>query len=194
MNPPRDHHAVNQYPPAAQSSDEAEHPDNRPADPQPAASPDPAENPYRPSVPLHPAAQSYLGEVPASNDDWALASLSRVSPVEFAELLTAAGLRVWEDLGGAILLCESDGRTRAELPWGLSRPRNGAALPAAYFEDAWRRVNLGTATRTELVELLVAARLCVQANSAHDLQLVEWGGTVRAVLPASSRSPPPPVA
>jgi hypothetical protein len=123
MDPPRNHHAVNQDPPAAQSNDEAEHSDNGLVNSQPTASLDPTANPYRPSVPIHPAAQSYIDEVPASSDDWTHASLSRVSPVEFAELLTAAGLRVWEDLGGAILLCESDGRTRAELPWGQSRPR-----------------------------------------------------------------------
>lgn len=150
-------------------------------------------NPYRPSIPLHPAARPCSDAVFDSGGDWLPASLSQLTPVELTLLITSAGLRVWEDLGGAVMLCESDGTTLAELPWARPRRCNGSTLPVAYFEDAWRRVNLGTATRTEIVELLVAARLSVQENSVGDLRLVEWAGNVRSVLRSpnqrSRRSP-----
>lgn len=139
-------------------------------------------NPYRPSVPVHPASRPLHDLTPDPGNDWELTSLSQLTPVELTQLITSAGLRVWEDLGGALLLCESDGETRAELPWARARRCNGPTLPLFYFEDAWRRVNPGTATRTEIVELLVASRLCVQENSMGNLRLTEWSGRVRAIL------------
>ncbi|KAL2162274.1 hypothetical protein VTH06DRAFT_7187 [Thermothelomyces fergusii] len=150
-------------------------------------------NPYRPSIPVHPASRPYRHPTPHPRNDWEPASLSQLTPVELTLLITSAGLRVWEDLGGAVLLCESDGTTRAELPWARARRCNGPTLPLAYFEDTWRRVNLGTATRAEIVELLVASHLSVQENSLGDLRLIEWSGRVRAVLRSpvqhSRRSP-----
>ena len=112
-----------------------------------------------------------------------------MTPIEFTRLLTSAGLRVWEDLEGAVVLCEPNGKTRAELPGPSSTGSHEPAFPPTYSEDRWRRVNLGTASRTELVELLVAARLGAEENSAGDLRLVEWGGATRAILPRRNRRP-----
>ncbi|KAL2172659.1 hypothetical protein VTG60DRAFT_4105 [Thermothelomyces hinnuleus] len=190
-SPPNDDE--NQHSSEAYTSDALEDPDIESTYPQGGGRSISSPNPYRPSIPVHPASWPYPDPDPDPDDDWEPASLSQLTPVELTLLITSAGLRVWEDLGGAVLLCESDGTTRAELPWARARRCNGPTLPLAYFEDTWRRVNLGTATRTEIVELLVASHLSVQENSVGDLRLIEWVGRVRAILRSpiqrSRRSP-----
>jgi hypothetical protein len=158
------HHAS-----ATNAYDEIPRPSHRPAQRHP-------RNPYRPPTSRRPAIQPPI----ISEHDWRPVSLSQVTPFELSQLFTASGFRIWENLAGAVQLCESSGMTRAELP----RPRaaHGENSFAANLEDTWRRTSLRTVSRTELVELLVASRICVHGNSAGDLRLTEWDGRVLVAL------------
>lgn len=116
------------------------------------------------------------------DNDWRLVPLSHVLPRESRQLITSAGMQLWQDIGGSVILCESDGATRAELP----RPRshNGRRAPPVHADDddTWSRIGITAATCPELTELLMAARLCVDENAAGDLRLREWNGAQRALL------------
>lgn len=110
--------------------------------------------------------------------------MSQLRPFELAQLVNTAELRIWEGLNGALLLCESNGRTLAELPQPRTRHGHGQGplLAARYSEDTRTRLSPGILSRVELMELLVASHIAVHENPVGDLRLSEWSGKVLVVL------------
>lgn len=163
-------HAAPHHASATHAHDEARLRSNRPAQPH-------ATNAYHPSVLLRPAAQRDI----RYDQDWRPVSFSQVAPFELAQLVVGSDFRIWENLFGAVQLCEPSGRTRAELPQPRPGPGHGNQF-AAYLEDTWRRASLSSVSRTEVVELLMASRIGVHENLAGDLRLIERDGRVRVIL------------
>ncbi len=146
---------------------------------------DGAVGPYASIRRLHPRrhARGHVDNHTECDNDWRLVPLSQLLSRESRQLITSAGMQLWQDIGGSVILCESDGTTRAELP----RPRghNGRRAPPVHADDdTWSRIGITTATCPELTELLMGARLCVCENATGDLQLREWNGAQRALLRA----------
>lgn len=147
---------------------------------------DGAVGPYASIRRLHPRgrAQGHVENHTDRDSDWRLVPLSQLLPRESRQLITSAGMQLWQDIGGSVILCESNGTTRTELP----RPRghNGRRAPPVHADDddTWSRIGITTATCPELTELLMGARLCVCENATGDLQLREWNGAQRALLRA----------